>query len=90
MRLGELVKFTRLLNRVLAPGAVGEPRTISAKHLDNNFVTCYPKPLRGQGGEPYKIRYEERGWTMEPTMEFDVCENGEPAKYRFVAQRQSG
>lgn len=89
MKLGELIKFRRLLKNVIPPGEVGEPRTISATHLDHNFASCCPKPLKGNSGDAYRISYENGGWTMEPVVQFDVCEDGKPVKYRFVAKKEA-
>jgi len=62
------------------------PNVISAKALDGNFAMCAPMPTTGPN-QPYTVIQEESGWKLEPTLEFMVCENGEPRRYRFFAQK---
>ena len=62
------------------------PNVISAKSLDGNFAMCAPLQTTG-ANQPYVVIQEESGWRLEPTMEFQICENGELRRYRFFAQR---
>lgn len=62
------------------------PNSISARALDDNFAACLPLSAAGNNS-PYKVNAQKGGWRLEPTVEFDVCENGAPVKYRFMAQR---
>ena len=62
------------------------PNAISGKALDGNFRWCLPADLDGDN-QPYKVVKESEGWKLEPTVVFDVCENGQPRRYRFFAAR---
>jgi hypothetical protein len=62
------------------------PNVISGGSLDDNFRWCLPAELDGDN-QPYKVTSESDGWRLEPTMVFDVCENGQPRRIRFFACR---
>jgi hypothetical protein len=62
------------------------PNAISGGALDKNFRSCLPLESTGSN-EPYKVIADENGWRLDGTMVFDVCENGQPRKYRFFAQK---
>lgn len=62
------------------------PNAISARALDDNFQSCLPMDIAGNNA-PYKVIAQRGGWRLEPAVVFDVCENGVPVKYRFMAQR---
>lgn len=62
------------------------PNAISAGSLDKNFRACLPLDSTGNN-EPYKVVADESGWKLQGTFIFDVCENGQPRRYRFFAQR---
>lgn len=63
------------------------PYVIKASNLDKNFGLCYLLPVEGDNA-PYKIdRSSEDGYKLQGTKTFDVCENGQPVKYRFFAER---
>lgn len=62
------------------------PNAISGGSLDKNFRACLPVESTGNN-EPYKVVADESGWRLEANLIFDVCENGQPRRYRFFAQR---
>ena len=62
------------------------PYRISAESLDRNFRKVSPGEQKGSL-RPYTISETEDGWLLNPEILFDVCENGQPAKYYFVAVR---
>lgn len=62
------------------------PNSISAKALDGNFAACQPLQNTGTNA-PYTVRQTPDGWQLEPAVEFLVCENGQPRRFRFFAQR---
>lgn len=62
------------------------PHAISAGALDKNFRACLPVDGTGTN-EPYRVVADGNGWRLEGTFVFDVCENGQPRRYRFFAQR---
>ncbi|NBW13483.1 MAG: hypothetical protein EBR82_36305 [Caulobacteraceae bacterium] len=62
------------------------PCVISAGKLDRNFAKCSPIPMDGNGA-PYKVDRQDGGWKLMPGVTFDVCENGKPVKYRFIAEK---
>jgi hypothetical protein len=62
------------------------PHVISAGKLDRNYRRCYPKKIDGNS-PPYKVDASDDGWRLIPATTFDVCENGKPVKYRFMAER---
>jgi len=64
------------------------PNSISAKALDGNFMACSPMLPSGTN-QPYKVLQEKEGWRLEPTIDFLICENGRPRRYRFFAMRVS-
>jgi len=66
------------------PGA--PPNAISAGALDKNFRACLPVESTGTN-EPYRVVADGDGWKLEGTYVFAVCENGQPRRYRFFAQR---
>jgi hypothetical protein len=61
------------------------PNAISAKALDGNFKACSPIAMTGQN-QPYKVMDSKDGWRLDPLVDFLVCENGQPKRYRFMAQ----
>lgn len=63
------------------------PCVISAGKLDRNFARCSPIKQDGNAA-PYKVDQTDEGWKLLPAVAFDVCENGQPVKYNFIAQRQ--
>jgi hypothetical protein len=65
------------------------PNSISGKAMDKNFRACLPTETTGNN-QPYKVKADNGGWQLEPTLEFDICENGQPRRYRFMAQRIGG
>jgi hypothetical protein len=85
-----LVKFKDQLSAESGNGAVNKPPfTIKASHLDKNFQLCYPQPTAGNN-TPYTIdRSSEGGWKLRGTRVFDVCENGQPTKYRVFAEKMA-
>jgi hypothetical protein len=62
------------------------PNAISGSALDGNFAACLPIKTTGNN-PPYTVKADKDGWRLEPTMLFDICENGVPVQYRFFAQR---
>lgn len=83
-----LRKFRDMLTPASGDGALQQPPfALRAKDLDKNFELCYPLPTDGPN-TPYIIeRPSDGGWRLKPTQVFDVCENGQPVKYVFFAQR---
>lgn len=67
-----------------SPGSA--PNAISAGALDKNFRACLPLESTGNN-MPYIVVADDSGWTLEGALVFDVCENGQPRRYRFFAQR---
>ena len=63
------------------------PSVISAGKLDRNFTRCTPVPMDGNTA-PYIVDKTDDGWKLLPAILFDVCENGQPIKYKFIAERQ--
>ena len=62
------------------------PNAISGTALDGNFAACLPLKLDGNN-TPYKVKADSQGWLLQPTVVFDVCENGKARKYKFFAER---
>jgi hypothetical protein len=62
------------------------PNAISAGALDKNFRACLPVESTGTN-DPYKVVADADGWKLEGMLIFDVCENGQPRRYRFFAQK---
>jgi hypothetical protein len=62
------------------------PNCISAKALDDNFAACVPVAHTGENA-PYIVIQDKDGWRLDPTVDFDVCENGVLKKFRFFAMR---
>lgn len=83
--MAELHKFSEDLKGGDDPNQ--PPHVISAGKLDKNFARC--SPIRQDGNAaPYKVDTTDEGWKLLPAVTFDVCENGQPVKYNFIAQRQ--
>jgi hypothetical protein len=63
------------------------PYRIPADKMDENFAKVAPADT---DGEPpaYKIDSTDEGWVLVPQAAFDVCENGQPARWLFCAQRE--
>jgi hypothetical protein len=83
-----LRKFREQLSAASGDGATKVPPfVIRASDLDKNFGLCYPLPQEGNN-VPYKIvRTSDEGWRLEGGTILDVCENGNPVKYRFFAAK---
>jgi hypothetical protein len=58
------------------------PNAISAGALDKNFRACSPVEQIGNN-VPYKVVADEKGWQLQPTLVFDVCENAKPVRVRL-------
>ena len=63
------------------------PYRIRAADLDTNFARCRPKAQDGEAANGYKVDDSADGWELLPQTVFDVCENGKPVKYQFIAKR---
>jgi len=63
------------------------PYRIPADKMDENFAKLTPADVEGDP-PPYKIDDDDEGWTLVPQAPFDVCENGQPVRWLFVAQRE--
>jgi hypothetical protein len=61
---------------------------LNAGALDRNFRAVNPLQQEGNNA-PYKVTQDEGGWKLEPTLVFDVCENGKLVKYQFFGKRLS-
>lgn len=68
-------------------GAKKPPYTIKAGDLDKNFGLCYPLPVDGNNAGYTIDRSVSGGYRLRGQRIFDVCENGQPVKYRFFAER---
>lgn len=85
-----LRKFRDQVGGAGGGSAEAPPFVIRASDLDKNFGLCYPLPVEGNNA-PYSIeRPSEDGFRLVGKKIFDVCENGQPVKYRFFAERLSG
>jgi hypothetical protein len=63
------------------------PHVIPADALDENFATCLPMEQPGED-RSYDIAISPKsGWRLFPRIPFDVCENGKPVTYLFMARR---
>jgi hypothetical protein len=81
----DLHKFKDDLSKKSSDGT-GPPSRISAGALDGNFQKLSPIEQDGTG-RPYSIDATDDGWKLVPQVAFDVCEDGKPVKYNFVAAR---
>jgi hypothetical protein len=83
-----LTKFKDMLAAGRGEDAVKRPPyTIRAGDLDKNFGLCYPLPVDGNNAGYTIDRSVEGGYRLRGQRIFDVCENGEPVKYRLFAER---
>jgi hypothetical protein len=79
--------------REMLAGGSGEdatkkpPYVIKAGDLDKNFELCHPLPVDGNNAAYTIDRSVEGGYRLRGQRIFDVCENGQPAQYRFFAER---
>lgn len=64
----------------------GPPYRIRGKDLDDNFNFCTARKMDGNN-PPYKVDQSEDGWKIIPQIKFDVCENGNPVQYTFLAEK---
>jgi hypothetical protein len=62
------------------------PNAISAGALDKNYLACLPIATDGNNAN-YRVDATAEGWKLEPTLVFDVCENGTPAKFMLFGRR---
>jgi hypothetical protein len=63
------------------------PYRIPADKMDENFAKLSPAEVDGEP-PPYQITSTEEGWILQPQAAFDVCENGQPVRWLFCAQRE--
>jgi hypothetical protein len=83
-----LRKFRDQLAIASGDGAIkAPPFVIRASDLDKNFGLCYPMPVDGNNAAYTIERPSEDGFRLIGNKIFDVCENGQPVKYRFFAER---
>jgi hypothetical protein len=86
-----LVKFREQLAASTGDGALTQPPyALRARDLDKNFGLCYPIPFDGGGGAYSIERPSDGGYYLKGTKVFDVCENGQPVRYRFFAAQEPG
>jgi hypothetical protein len=62
------------------------PYRIRGSDLDDNFKFLRARKMDGNS-PPYKIDQSKDGWKLIPQIKFDVCENGNPVQYMFVAEK---
>ena len=62
------------------------PYRVPSKILDENFKKVAPASTEGET-RPYSITQTEDGWLLNPEVLFDVCENGQLRRFKFVCQR---
>lgn len=87
MALPDLHLFVEDLKKKPGRGDYGPPRTIRAADLDENYkkVTLLES---NEQPKAYTVEYTKEGTRITlGTQEFDVCENGQPVKYRMVATK---
>ena len=83
----DLHSFERDLTNKPGDGSSAPPRSIRAKDLDGNFkkVTLLPDTSETPA---YTVEYTADGTKLKlEGKEFDVCENGQPAKYKIPATK---
>lgn len=80
----DLVKFKEQLS---GEDEKSPPYALRASDLDKNFALLQLKKPDGNNS-PYEIlRPSSEGFTLQGARIFDVCENGQPVKYRVFASR---
>ena len=88
----DLHKFERDLKNRPGPGSNAPPVSIRAKDLDENYkkVTAVVTTNNEAGYVPdYDPKYTKDGTELRFWgYEFDVCENGQPVKYRLLGQKK--
>ena len=88
----DLHKFRDDLKNRTAPGSNAPPVSIRAKDLDENYkkVTAVVPTNNEAGYVPdYDLKYTKDGTELRFWgYEFDVCENGQPVKYRLLGQKK--
>lgn len=62
------------------------PYRVPAGELDKNFKKLTPQQPEGTN-RSYSINATDDGWNIVPEVFFDVCENGTPVRYKFLAER---
>ena len=82
------IKFAEQAARRGDPKSGGPPYQIRGADLDANFKKASPTSDTGNDTS-YRVNESKSGWRLVGTKVFDVCENGQPAKYRFFAQREA-
>jgi hypothetical protein len=84
--LPDLHKFVSDLDKRPGNGAAVPPRVVRAKDLDENFEKL--TLVEPQKGPPdfYVVEYRREGTKLLfASKTFDICENGQPVQYSFVA-----
>lgn len=88
----DLHKFERDLANRPTKGSNAPPVSIRAKDLDGNYkkVTVI-RPTNNVASLPdYEPRYKKDGTELRfAAADFDVCENGQPVKYRLLGQKKN-
>jgi hypothetical protein len=85
-----LVNFSSQLAGGSGGGALSQPPyALRAGDLDKNFAMCYPIPLDGNNRAYTIERPSDTGYYLKGGKVFDVCENGQPVRYRFFAAVES-
>ena len=82
------IKFAEQAARPGNPKSGGPPYQIRGADLDANFKKASPTSDTGNDTS-YRVNESKSGWRLVGTKVFDVCENGQPVKYRFFAQREA-
>ena len=80
-----LVKFSDLV-RNNGSDYTQPPYRVPASKLDENFKKLTPQQPEGST-RSYSINSTDDGWSINPQVFFDVCENGTPVRYKFLAER---
>ena len=93
MAAPDLHKFKDDLKNRPGPGSNAPPVSIRAKDLDENYkkVTAVVHTNNAAGYVPdYVPKYKKDGTELRFWgYEFDVCENGQPEKYRLLGQKKN-
>lgn len=85
----DLHLFREDLKKNPMPGENAPPVGIRARDLDENFAKVSPSTEdEGTTKAAYSIEPTKEGWKLKGAKVFDVCENGQPVRYRFVAVKE--
>lgn len=84
----KLVSFERLVLNRPPKGSNATPVSIKAKDLDANARALTVIPNTDTGQDWYTVNYTDEGTTIVfTTVDFTICENGQPTIYKVAAKR---